>query len=98
MSVDECEDTSTTLLMLFFLLQGGQSMMPTLTAYPSLMVAHGDTFGALQQTITNSSGELLISSARVLVQTLPTQTGTYLHLLEQIISVKVVLYPTMRVE
>ena len=94
MSVDECEDTSTTLLMLFITLQGRQSMMSTLTAYQSLMAARGDTFGALQQTIMNSGAGLRTTSARVLVETLTTQNGTFLTL---ITIVKVVLYPTMRI-
>ena len=89
MSVDECEDTSTTHLMLFILLQGRQSMMPILMAYQSLMAAHGGTFGAMQQTIMNTIGENLIASARVLGQTMTTQDGTSLTLLEMIIIVKV---------
>ena len=98
MSVDECADTSTTLLMLFIILQGRQSTMPTLTAYQSLMAAHGGTFGALQQAIMNSEARLRTTSARVIAQTLTTQDGTFLTLLEVITTTKVGLYPTMKIE
>ena len=89
MSVEGCEDISWPILMPFMPLHGKQSKMPTLMAYPSLMAAHGDTFGAMQQTIMNSIGGLETSSAPVLVQTLATQDGSSLPLLELITTAKV---------
>ena len=89
MSVEGCKDISTPLLMPLMPLHGKQSMMPTLMAYPSLMAIHGDTFGAMQQTIMNSIGGLLTSSARVLAQTLAIQDGMSLPLLELITTAKV---------
>ena len=98
MFVEGCEDTSTTHLMLFITLQGRQLMMPTLMAYQSLMATHGGTFGALQQAIMNSGAGLRTTSARVLAQTLTTQDGMFLTLLEVITTAKVGLYPTMKIE
>ena len=63
--------------------------MSTLMAYLSLMAAHGDTFGAMQQTFMNSIGGLKTTSAPVLVQTLATQDGMSLPLLELITTAKV---------
>ena len=58
-------------------------MMSALTAYQSPMAAHGDTFGAMQQTGMNSGGGLTITSA------MTTQDGKSLPLLEKIITMKV---------
>ena len=89
MSVEGCEDISTALLKPLNPLQGKQSMVPTLMAYPSLIAAQGDTFGAMQQTFMNSIGGLETSCAPVLAQTLTTQDGMSLPLLELITTAKV---------
>ena len=92
MSVDGCEDTSTTHLMLFILLRGRQLMMPTLMAYQSC--THGNprrhlwSFAASNYEQCMERDSELCTSARVIAQTLTTQDGTFLTLLEVITTAK----------
>lgn len=89
MSAEGCENISTAHRMPSIPLQERQSMMSILVAHQSLMASRGGTFGALQQAIMNSIREIPITFAPAPAQTLTTQIGTFLTLLEMIITVNV---------
>ena len=90
MSVDGCEDTSTTHLMLF-ITSSGKTIND---AYiDGISITHGSPWRHLWSFAASNyeqwSGDSELASARVIAQTLTTQDGMFLTLLEVITTAKV---------